>query len=76
MNTAQTVATTAANNARVNPTPYRGLLPLLGEIASNLRDSRRRQRDYQHLLELPDYLLTDIGLTRQQLVEARRRRPF
>ncbi|MCG6858692.1 MAG: DUF1127 domain-containing protein [Salaquimonas sp.] len=35
---------------------------------------RRRQRDYRHLLSLPDYLLADIGLNRSQIV--RRRRPF
>lgn len=33
----------------------------------------RCKREYDHLLQLPDYLLKDLGLTRAQIVEARRR---
>ncbi|WP_191090227.1 DUF1127 domain-containing protein [Histidinibacterium aquaticum] len=33
----------------------------------------RLWRDYRHLDELPDYLLKDIGLTRADLYEDRRR---
>jgi uncharacterized protein YjiS (DUF1127 family) len=36
---------------------------------------RRHRHDYEHLLELPDYLLEDAGLTRSQLVALARRRP-
>ena len=39
------------------------------------RSSRRlQQRDYEHLLELPDYLINDVGLSRPRIVEAMRRR--
>ena len=45
-------------------------------FSSSLSAYRQRQRDYEHLLELPDYLLTDIGVTRQQLIQTRHRRLF
>jgi uncharacterized protein YjiS (DUF1127 family) len=41
-----------------------------------LSEHLRRQRDYRRLLDLPDYLLDDIGLTRGQVARPKRRRPF
>lgn len=32
-----------------------------------VRDRFRRDSDYQRLLDMPDYLLDDIGLTRAQI---------
>ena len=52
-----------------------GALCLLG-LTRGIGDYRRRQRDYEHLLELPDHLLADVGLTRPQVVAASRRCPF
>lgn len=37
---------------------------------------RRCQREYRRVLELPDYLLQDIGFTRSQIIAATRRRHF
>ena len=52
-----------------------GALCLLG-LTRGIRDYRRRQCDYEHLLELPDHLLEDAGLTRTQVAAAMRRRLF
>jgi|GEM_PF-5656474 len=41
-----------------------------------LREHFRRQRDFRRLLKLPDYLLDDAGLTRAQVIEEMKRRPF
>lgn len=45
---------------------------VLGWIKTYLR----QQRDYQRLLEMPDYLLKDIGLTRDEVIAAKRRSLF
>jgi uncharacterized protein YjiS (DUF1127 family) len=45
-------------------------------LARGIGDYRRHQSDYRHLLELPDYLLRDVGLTRTQVAAAARRRLF
>jgi uncharacterized protein YjiS (DUF1127 family) len=36
-----------------------------------LGDHIRRQRDHRRLLDMPAYLLDDIGLTREQLIQAK-----
>jgi uncharacterized protein YjiS (DUF1127 family) len=50
--------------------------PFLSALARSIGEHRRRQRDYAHLLELSDYLLEDIGVTRKQVVAALRWRLF
>jgi uncharacterized protein YjiS (DUF1127 family) len=45
-------------------------------LVRSLQEHRRHQRECRHLLELPDYLLDDIGLTRREITEAMRRRLF
>lgn len=72
MNTAQIYAT----DIRVAPRFGTGFRNLLATLASRLRERSRRQRDYEHLLELPDYLLEDIGLSRRLVIEGKRRRRF
>lgn len=47
-------------------------LRLLRNIATHLRD----QRDYEHLRDLPDYLLKDIGITRSELAKKDRHTLF
>ena len=42
------------------------------KVADAARSRFRRQRDYRRLLELPDYLLDDVGLTRAEISAARR----
>ena len=48
-------------------------------LRSNLRDRARRAAarrkilsEYEELLAMPDYMLRDIALTRQQVIEERR----
>ena len=45
-------------------------------IARSVRQHLRNRRDYRHLLELPDYMLDDIGLTRADIRSVARRLPF
>ncbi|UUX48948.1 DUF1127 domain-containing protein [Nisaea acidiphila] len=40
-------------------------LHLFRSLAKHFRD----QRDYEHLRDLPDYLLKDIGISRQEIGE-------
>jgi len=42
---------------------------------SNLQSWRQQRRDIAHLHELPDYLLEDIGLTREEIFRLGGRRP-
>lgn len=37
------------------------------EVVRGVSDYRRRQRDYRKLREMPDSLLDDIGITRDQI---------
>ena len=37
-------------------------------LVRGILDYRRRQREYRHLMGMPDYLLRDVGLTRQQII--------
>ncbi|MFN0262893.1 DUF1127 domain-containing protein [Tepidamorphus sp. 3E244] len=46
---------------------------LTASILTDMKEARRARRDYQHLSELPDYLLEDVGLSRADVAEARRR---
>jgi uncharacterized protein YjiS (DUF1127 family) len=43
------------------------------DIVRGIFEHHRRQRDYRRLLEMPDYLLEDIGLTRAQVIAAMQR---
>ena len=51
-----------------------GLAALFGRLVSvlsvNSAARRRKQATLGHLLALPDYLLADIGLTREQIAAA------
>ena len=42
----------------------------------DLRQNFRRQREYKRLRDMPDYLLEDIGLTREQVIRVTRLHPF
>lgn len=46
------------------------------EIARGVSDYRRRQRDYRKLRDMPDSLLDDIGITRDQIGRVRKRSFF
>lgn len=52
--------------------PSRERLSLL-RLIGHLRDHFRARRQYREIMEMPDYLFEDIGLTRWQ-VEAELRR--
>ncbi len=45
-------------------------------LARSIGEHLRRQREYRDLLELPDHLLEDIGVTRTQVVAAMRWRLY
>ena len=42
-------------------------------IVTRSREAARKRRDYRILMEMDDYLLRDIGLTRGDIVDARLR---
>lgn len=48
----------------------------LHRLALGFADYRRRQRDYKRLQEMPDTLLEDIGVTREQINNAAKWRPL
>ena len=71
--------TTAANgglHAGRGVTLFAALAALLLRIAGAVREHRRRRRDYRNLLTMPDRLLKDIGVTRDDVVAAMRTRAF
>jgi uncharacterized protein YjiS (DUF1127 family) len=43
---------------------WRAVAARLGEFVSELRRDHKARRDRRHLMQLPDYLLRDIGLSR------------
>ena len=45
---------------------------IVSRIARRITHYRRCQRDLEHLMDLPDYLLEDVGLTRGDLVSSTR----
>lgn len=45
-------------------------------LVRGIMEYLRHQREYKRLLEMPDFMLDDIGLTRTQIIEAMRRRLF
>ena len=51
-------------------------VPSLPGLFLALRDYWRRQEDYRTLMELPDYLLEDIGLDRGRVAAALKQRLF
>lgn len=53
--------------------PLLFLLSSLNAVFAASAKARRRRRDYEALLDQPDHLLKDIGLTRAQLLEALQR---
>ena len=46
------------------------------DLAPSLRRMWRKRRERQHLLELDDRMLADIGLTRAQAEHEARKRPW
>jgi uncharacterized protein YjiS (DUF1127 family) len=48
----------------------------LWRLVDRIRGYLSDQRDYRHLVQLPEYLLTDIGLTREDVTAEMRRSPF
>lgn len=51
-------------------------VPSLLRLVAALRDYSRRQDDYRALMDLPDYLLADIGLDRGRVAAALKQRLF
>ncbi|MEQ9607784.1 MAG: DUF1127 domain-containing protein [Kiloniellaceae bacterium] len=51
-------------------------VPSLPDLFRALRDYWRRQDDYRAMMDLPDYLLADIGLDRARVAAALRQRLF
>lgn len=49
----------------------RAALSGAARIAGNALARRRNRLDYQHLMDLPDYLLDDVGVSRTSLRNAR-----
>jgi uncharacterized protein YjiS (DUF1127 family) len=45
-------------------------------IARSLWEFHRRRRDYRTLLTMPDYLLEDVGVTREQVIAEMKARLF
>lgn len=50
-------------------------LALPSRVIEKIRVHVRNRRDYQSLLEMPDYLLDDVGLTRDE-IRAERKQSF
>ncbi len=71
------VAAVAAEalDARRRKRPRSRSAALAERAVGKIKETLRRRRDYERLLELPDYLLDDVGLTREQIAEEMRR-PF
>ena len=55
------------------PRRWQAFADAVGRFATQMRRERKARRDRRHLMQLPDYLLRDIGLSRIE-VEAMTRR--
>ncbi|UOM34096.1 DUF1127 domain-containing protein [Acuticoccus sp. I52.16.1] len=62
------IAVFAANRHAAPPGPAQPFWRLADRLATYLT----RRREYGRLLDMPDYLLTDVGLTRAQIAEIKR----
>ena len=62
------IAVFAANRHAVAPGPAQPFWRLTDRLATYLNC----RREYGRLLDMPDYLLTDVGLTRAQIAEIKR----
>lgn len=51
-------------------------LTLPARVVQRIRTHMRNRRDYRDLLEMPDYLLDDVGLTRDQILSETKRTFF
>ena len=60
---------------RQRPAGMRGALSLRGIVRSVLNYCRH-QNDYRALMDMPDYLLEDIGVARADVTAAMRRHAF
>ncbi len=59
---------------RPDAAPYRrtariSLVALIARGVRALREAHRRRRDYERLRHMPDYLLDDIGVSRDTLAD-------
>ena len=63
---------TTFTNAALTTNAGRILRPfnVLGSAAGALRQWYRRRCDMRHLMELDDYLLRDVGITRDEVARA------
>jgi len=66
------------NGAGVRRRPSTGTLGAFSLLAlvGAVREHMRCQDDYRALMQLPDYLLDDIGVDREQVSKAARRSAF
>ena len=46
---------------------WRPIAEMVGRFVGEFRRQRKARRDRRHLMQLPDYLLKDIGLSRMEL---------
>ena len=71
---------TAETTSGLSRAPARSSLAssesFLGGLLRRIAEYLRQQRDYQRLLEMPDHLLRDIGLTRDEVIAAKHRSLF
>jgi uncharacterized protein YjiS (DUF1127 family) len=59
--------------AAAGPSWWEAFADAVGRFAMQIRRERKARRDRRHLMQLPDYLLRDIGVSRLE-VEAMTRR--
>lgn len=46
---------------------WKGVVATVGRFVTELQRQHKARRDRQHLMQLPDYLLKDIGISRFEI---------
>ena len=49
------------------PSRWQACADAIGRFANEMRRERKARRDRRHLMQLPDYLLRDIGISRLEV---------
>ena len=49
------------------PSRWQAFADAIGRFAMQMRRERKARRDRRHLMQLPDYLLRDIGISRLEV---------
>ena len=49
------------------PSRWQAFADMVGRFATQMRREHKARRDRRHLMQLPDYLLRDIGISRLEV---------